>query len=133
MTGIAPNAPYKWMQANDLPVGIPDDAHLAVDEEAGTITVEVFALDDEGRKMLHARKHLMTTMATYPLKVPPPPGLLDAYRHTVQRLRRQRDATAAIQYETAQTLIEKLNLDPIKVFEVLELPIPTERIEEAAL
>ncbi|MCW6003875.1 hypothetical protein K1W54_04660 [Micromonospora sp. CPCC 205371] len=129
MTGIARRAPWEWFKANDLPSGIPDDAELHVDEEAGTITVEVFAEDSEGRRMFHASVGLMTRLATFPLKVAPPPGLVDAYQRTVDRVRWERDAATAIRYETAQTLIRELNLDPIKVFNALRLPVPTHRME----
>lgn len=129
MTGVAKNPPWEWYQANDLPKYIPDDAELHVDEAAGTITVETNAVDAEGRLMIHAG-HVMTTMATFPLKVPPAPGLLDAYQHTVRRLRRERDAATAIRYETADTLIARLGLDPLKVFEALDLPVPTAQLQE---
>lgn len=129
MTGVAKNAPWKWMQVNDLPSNIPDDAYLHVDERDQRITVELFARDDEGRQMFHGG-HLMTTVAQFPLKVSPPPGLLDAYQHTVHRLRVQRDAATAIRTETAQTLIERLGLDPFRVFEALNLPVPIEQLKE---
>jgi hypothetical protein len=119
---IVNHAPWKWMEANELPRGIPDDAYLAVDETAGTITVEVFARDPDGRKMIHARR-LMTELQTFPLKVPPPPGLLDAYQHTVAAVRRERDAAAAIRYETALRLIAAMDLDPAAVFGALDLPV----------
>ncbi len=103
MTGIAHNAPYQWMRANDLP-NVPDDAELHVDEQAGTITVEVFATDADGRTMIHAG-WVMTTMATFPLKVPPRPGLVEAYQHTVAKLRRQRNAAEAIRRETVDRIV----------------------------
>jgi hypothetical protein len=102
MSGVAPNAPFQWMKANDLPHG-PDDASLHVDEQAGTITVEVFATDADSRTMLHAGR-VMTTLATFPLKVPPPPGLIEAYQHTVARLRQERNAAEAIRRETAERI-----------------------------
>lgn len=122
-------APAEWFKANDLPSGIPDDAELHVDEEAGTITVEVIAEDGDGRMLMHANVGAMTKLATFPLKVPPPPGLLDAYQRTVDRVRWERSAATAIRYETAQTLIRELDLDPVKVFDVLRLPVPTHRVE----
>lgn len=130
MTGVAPNAPWEWFRANDLPKNIPDAEYLHVDEAAQTITVELLALDAEGRQMLHARRHVMTTMATFPLKVPPPPGLIDAYQHTLRRLRRERDAATAIRYEVADTLIDRLGLNPAQVFDALDLPVPTQRLQE---
>lgn len=130
MSGVVPNAPWQWMQANGLPSDIPDDAYLAVDEVAGTITVEVFVRDSEGRMLLHARKHRLTAIKTFPLTVSPPPGLIDAYQRTVTALRRERDAATAIRYETADTLIDRLGLDPARVFEALDLPVPTSRLQE---
>lgn len=127
---IEKNAPWQWMKANNLPDRIPDDAYLAVDEDAGTITVEVWALNDAGQIMFHGHDGAMTTMATFPLKVPPPPGLLDAYQHSLRRIRRQRDAATAIRYEVADTLIEQLGLNPAQVFEALDLPVPTARLQE---
>jgi hypothetical protein len=129
---IAPKAPWRWMEANGLPTGIPDAAELVVDEQAGTITVEMFATDPNGRIMLHAGIGVMTRLETFPLKVPPPPGLLEAYQRTIDRVRRERDAASAIRYETAQTLIRELGLDPITVFDALHLPVPTIRQTEGA-
>jgi hypothetical protein len=130
MTGVAKNAPWEWFKANDLPSRIPVDAELHVDQDAGTITVEVFAIDEQGRTMLHSSAGLMTRLETYPLKVPAPPGLLEAYQHTVRRLRRGQDAATAIRYETADTLIDRLGLDPTRVFDALDLPVPTSRFQE---
>lgn len=104
MTGgpVVVNAPWAWMRANDLPNDIPDDADLHVDETAGTITVEVTARDGDGAVMTHARKHIMTRVATFPLKVPPPPGLLDAYHHTVAKIRRERSVVEHLRAETVR-------------------------------
>jgi hypothetical protein len=124
---IAAKAPWRWMEANGLPPGIPDVAELAVDEKTGTITVEVFATDPHGKIMLHAGLGVMTRLETYPLRVPPPPGLLEAYQRTIDQVRRERDAASAIRYETAQTLIRALDLDPIAAFDALGLPVPTTR------
>jgi len=87
------------MRVNDLPEGIPDDAELHVDVHAGTITVEVFATDADGRPMIHARRQ-MTRVETFPLKAPPPPGLLDAYEYTVARLRRERSVVDQLRADT---------------------------------
>jgi hypothetical protein len=122
-------APWEWFKANDLPPRIPDDAELHVDEKAGTITVEVIAEDADGRMLMHANVGAMTKLATFPLKVPPPPGLVDAYQRTVDRVRWERSAATAIRYETGQTLIRELGLDPVKVFDVLGLSVPTHRLE----
>jgi hypothetical protein len=124
---VAARAPWRWMEVNGLPSGIPDAAELAVDEKAGTITVEVFATDPHGKIMLHAGVGVMTRLETYPLRVPPPPGLLEAYQRTIDQVRRERDAASAIRYETAQTLIRALDLDPIAAFDALGLPAPTTR------
>jgi hypothetical protein len=118
---LAKNAPWEWFKANDLPRHIPSDAYLAVDEEAGVITIEVNATDPDGRLMTHAHG-IMTTLQRFPLKVAPPPGLLDAYQHTVAAVRRERDAAAAIRYETALKLIAAMRLDPTAVFAALDLP-----------
>lgn len=130
MAEIVRNAPWEWFKANDLPPAIPVDAEVHVDPDAGTITVEVFATDEQGRTLFHSSAGMMTRLETFPLKVPPPPGLLDAYQHTVRRLRRERDAATAIRYETAETLIDRLGLNPAQVFEALDLPIPTTRLQE---
>jgi hypothetical protein len=126
MTGIARNAPWEWFNANDLPNRIPVDAELHVDQDAGTITVEVFAVDEQGRTVFHGNVGMMTRVETFLLKVPPPAGLLEAYQQTVRRLRREQDAATAIRYETAQALIERLILDPAKVYEALDLSSPTQ-------
>lgn len=97
---VVANAPWLWMKANGLPSKIPDDAELDVDETAGTITVEVWATDDEGRVLMAARRG-MTRIEVFPLLVPPPAGLLSAYQHTMAKLRRERNAAEAIRYETA--------------------------------
>lgn len=128
MTGIAENAPYKWMQANDIPEGIPRDADLYVDEQSNSIVVEVFATDADGRTMTHGQI-VMTTLARFPLKVPPPPGMLAAYRHTVRRLRASSDAADTIRRETALRLIDALSLNPIVVFDALGLPASILRLE----
>lgn len=128
-SGAPYRAPWEWFKANDLPRGIPDDAELYVDETAGTITVEVFADAPDGRWMIHASVGIMTRLATFPLKVPPPPGLLDAYQRTVDKVRWERSAATAIRFETAQTLIRELDLDPARVFDVLGLPVPAHRLE----
>lgn len=104
---VQKNAPWAWFQANGLPNHIPDDAALLVDEHAGTITVEVLARNADGQLMLHG-KHLMTTVETFPLKVPPPAGLVAAYHHTVARLRAERDAAEAIRRETAFRIAEHI-------------------------
>jgi len=130
MTGIAKNAPWAWFKANDLPNRIPAGAELHVDEAAGTITVEVLATDEQGRILHHSDAGLMTRLETFPLKVAAPPGLLEAYQQTVRRLRRERDAATAIRYETADTLIDRLGLNPAQVFDALDLPVPTSRLQE---
>jgi hypothetical protein len=107
MPEVVNHAPWKWMQANGLPSTIPDDAHIDVDEQAGTITVEVWALTAEGGLQLHAGRAL-TTVATFPLVVPPPPGLMDAYRHTVARIRAERNAVAGIRQQAAAIIEEYL-------------------------
>jgi len=96
-----------WFEANDLPNNIPDDAEVTVDEQSGTLTVEEFLLGDNGRPCLHARQVLRHPV-THPLKVPPPPGLLDAYQRTVSALRRERDAAEAIRQETARTIVDHI-------------------------
>jgi hypothetical protein len=102
------------MAANDLPQRIPDDALLMVDEAAGTITAEVLAVNETGQHMIHGR-YLMTTVETFPLKVPPPPGLLAAYTHTVHRIRTERNAAEAIRRETAFRIIDHLRVEAERV------------------
>lgn len=80
--------------------------------------------------LIHGSAGPMTRLETFPLKVPPPPGLLDAYQHTLRRTRRERGAATAIRYETADTLIERLGLNPAQVFEALDLPVPTSCLQE---
>jgi hypothetical protein len=125
MPEVSKNPQREWFKANDISARVPLDAELHVDTEANTITVEVVATDEQGRMLLHGSAGVMTRMETFPLKVPPPAGLLEAYQHTVRHLRRERDAATAIRYETAQTLIDHLGLDPVKVFEALDLSPPT--------
>jgi hypothetical protein len=129
MTGIVKNALWEWFKANDLPARIPVDAELHVNQDAGTITVEVVATDEHDRTLIHSSAGVMTRLETFPLKVPPPPGLLEAYRHTVRRIRREQDAATAIRYETAETLIGHLGLNPVQVFEALDLPTPTTQLK----
>lgn len=130
MSGVAKNPQREWLTANNISARIPLDAELHVDPHGGTITVEVIATDDEGRMLIHGSAGAMTRLETFPLKVHPPPGLLDAYQHTIRRLRRERDAATAIRYETADTLIDRLGLNPAQVFEALDLPVPTKRLQE---
>lgn len=102
------NAPSRWMKANGLPTkGIPDDAELHVDEQAGTITVEVLATDDAGRSLFHAGR-MMTRVEVFSLVVPPPAGLLEAYQYTVARLRRERGAAEALRRETADEILARI-------------------------
>lgn len=101
---VVRSAPWAWMLANGLPRTIPDDAELDVDEVAGTITVEVFATGADDRPLIHARE-VMTRVEVFPLKVPPPPGLLAAYQHTTGKIRARRGAADAIRYETALAVV----------------------------
>jgi hypothetical protein len=114
----------EWMRANDIPDGIPDDAELHVDEDAGRIVVEVLATDDDGNHQIHARCGLLTRLETFPLKVPPPAQLLDAYQHTMRKVRADRSAAEAIRRETALRLVDALGLNPIDVFAALDMPVP---------
>jgi hypothetical protein len=82
---------HGWMKDNGMPCRSPDDAELAIDWAFGTVTVEEYVFDDDGRVVIHAGQ-AMTQLVVYPLLVPPPEGLIDAYRRTVGELRRERDA-----------------------------------------
>jgi hypothetical protein len=98
----------EWMEANQLPHSrIPDDAELDIDPVAATITVEVMAVDDDNRPMLHADL-VLTRLDTFPLLVAPDEGLLAAYQHSTARLRWQRDAAEAIRRETVETIVAHL-------------------------
>lgn len=118
MADVVKNAPWAWMKLNGLPDSIPDDAELHVDEEAGTITVEVFATDADGNTMTHAGR-VMVVMKKFPLKYAPTPELLAAYRHTVGKLRRERHANEYIRVETVRCLVEALGLDPVRAFRAI--------------
>lgn len=88
-----------WFAANNIDYrSTPAEAGLIVDEATATITVEQFYRNPAGRPAVHAG-HVMSTTVTVPLLVAPPDGLLDAYRHTVIQVRRDRllkDAAMAV-------------------------------------
>jgi hypothetical protein len=84
-----------WYEANHIDwQHVPDDAQVTVDEQAATLTVEHFYRP--GGQLGFAGRMVMRHEVTVPLLQPPPPGLLEAYRHTLRLNRRDRLVMEAV-------------------------------------
>lgn len=99
----------EWTRQNAITDDYYPDAPITVDTTDNTITIETFMRSPDGDIMLHGSGYMFTELRTYPMLVPPPPGLLEAYERLRQSISEENGAAAAIRRETMNGLIEALH------------------------
>ncbi len=96
-----------WLAANGItPNAVPAWAPILVDTAAGTLTVRLYVLDEDGEVQRECG-HPMTRPHTVPLAVPPDEHLLARLRREAdRRQRRRRDLVAVAARLRAAILAE---------------------------
>lgn len=98
----------EWTRQNAITDDYYPDAPITIDTANNTITIETFMRSPDGDIMLHGSGYMFTELRTYPMLVPPSPGLLEAYARLRLSIAEENSTAAAIRRETVHSLIEVL-------------------------